>query len=198
MLILLLYETIISQQFSSSQEWWVLWSQRHQVADLECAGVYNQMCCCFHFTTASVHIILTCAVLCCHSNTWCLAAFLSHAQVGRGMKKRETRSCGGEEIQVVSPVASGFCFDSQKCFQTEACVCVCATLCCLSVFLPLCPSLSLSLSLSIPPSLLPLADHMPQSVSGALPPPAVAMLVQRQIAQYAAVWARMHAHMQAG
>lgn len=39
---------------------------------------------------------------------------------------------------------------------------------------------------------LPLADHMPQSVSGALPPQAEAMLVQQQIAQYAAVWAQMH------
>lgn len=63
------------------------------------------------------------------------------------------------------------------------CVCVCVA----GATSYLCFSLPTAffLSLSICPSLLPLADHMPQSVSGARPPQAQAVLVQRQIAQCA-------------
>lgn len=116
--------------------------------------------------------------------------FVSRSGGKRRGKKLARWRCGGEEeIQVASPTSSCLLVYNKKCFGSKVCVCVCVLRRCVlvlhraSLFFSLCPFPH--------PSCLLLTTCLDQ-FRGALPPQAEAMLVQRQIAQHAVVWAQMH------
>lgn len=104
-----------------SQEWWGF---------LELlSGSWSRMYSCllssvllFSFTMASVHIILTCAVLCCHSNTWCLAAFLSHAQAGRGGEREIDGGVGVRRYRSHHQWQTAFILTAKVCLRRHVSV----------------------------------------------------------------------------
>lgn len=116
----------------------------HQESDPGCTGVYP-LCCCYHSQPRLSTLSSLVAFLCCHSNTQCLAAFLSHTRVDRGEELEEIDGerwrCVGEGIRVASAM-----FQRQR--QQSKCFF---------------PPTGVRFPSIIP---LPLADHMPPSVSG--------------------------------
>lgn len=101
------------------------------------------MCFCLYITVR----VFAHSVLCCHSNTWCLAAFLPRAQAGRGGYNKKSQIYGGVGVRKVQVVQN-------QCFWATCCKAV--SKCCITPsYFPFCQSLRVSLP-----------DHIPQPVSG--------------------------------